>query len=65
MLNNPIYRKLTTDLTNRKEVQITSLINKSDIPEEVASRPIPHASGPPRLYKLQKIQKKEASLRTI
>jgi hypothetical protein len=57
--------KLTMDPTNKIKRQTTSLINKSDIPEEVAKKLIPHASAPPWLYGLPKIHKKDVPLRPI
>jgi hypothetical protein len=38
---------------------------KSDIPEEVAKKLIPHVLVPPRLYRLPKIHKKDVPLRLI
>jgi hypothetical protein len=49
--------------TNKIERQTTSLIKKSDIPEEVAKKLMPHASALPRLYGLPKIHKKDIPLR--
>jgi hypothetical protein len=51
------------DPTTRIDRQTATLIKKSDIPEEVAKKLIPHASVPPRLYGLPKIHKKDMPLR--
>jgi hypothetical protein len=51
------------DLPTRIERQTASFIKKSDIPEEVVKKLIPHASVPPRLYGLPKIHKKDMPLR--
>jgi hypothetical protein len=53
------------DLTNKIQRQTTSLIKKSDIPEQVTKKLIPHALAPPRLYGLPKIHKKYVPLRLI
>jgi hypothetical protein len=65
LLSDPEYTKLTMDPTSKTERQTTSLIKKSDIPEVVAKKLIPHASAPPRLYRLPKIHKKDVPLRPI
>jgi hypothetical protein len=53
------------DPTNKIVRRTTSLIKKSDIPEEVTKKLIPHASAPPRLCGLRKIHKKDIPLRPI
>jgi len=63
VLNDPIYRKLTTNQTNRTGKQMATLARKLDILEEDANRLEPHASVPPRLYELLKIHKKDIPLR--
>jgi hypothetical protein len=53
------------DPTNKIERPTTSLIKKSDIPEEDVKKLNPHASVPPRLYGLPKIHKEDVPLRLI
>jgi hypothetical protein len=60
--SDPIYKKLTADPTNKTKRQTTALIKKSEILEEDAKRLTPHASAPPRLYRLPKIHKKDVPL---
>jgi len=65
LLNNPVYRRLTSDPTSKIEKQTTFLIKRSDFPEDVAKKLILHTSVPPRLYGLPKIHKKGIPLRPI
>jgi hypothetical protein len=51
------------DPTNKIGRRTTSLIKKSNIPEEVVKKLIHHMSAPPRLYGLPKIHKNDLSLR--
>jgi hypothetical protein len=63
ILSDPVYTKLTMDPTNKIGRRTTSLIKKSNIPEEDVKKLIHHMLAPPRLYRLPKIHKNDLSLR--
>jgi hypothetical protein len=51
--NDSIYRRLTVDLIARVDRQTAfSFLKKSDNPEEIVKKLIPHTSLPSRLYRL-------------
>jgi hypothetical protein len=57
LLDDPVYKRLTSDPTSKIEKRTASLIKRSDLPEEISKKLILHASIPPSLYRLPKIHK--------
>jgi hypothetical protein len=65
ILSDPIYKKLTTDPTNKIMRKTANLIKASHIPEDIKKILTPHAATPPRIYGLPKIHKEDTPMRPV
>jgi hypothetical protein len=65
ILNDPVYRKSTTDPTSKIERKTTLIIKKSEIVEDTVKKLSPHCTAMPRVYGVLKIHKADVPLRLM
>jgi hypothetical protein len=65
LFNEPTYKVLQKEPTNRVETKTAALIRKLDITEDAAKKLITNASVPPRLNGFPKIRKENFPLEPI
>jgi hypothetical protein len=65
ILSESVYKKSTSDPTNKTERRITYLTREADYPEDVMKKLTLHVSVPPRIHGLPKIHKEGVLLRPI
>lgn len=57
ILNDLVYRKLPTDLSNKTERSTFCLLKKSTIPDDTTKNLSPHGMVLPRIYGIPKTHK--------